>query len=283
MRRAAVLGLGLMCMLGCVPKEDYDQLLVMNRSLESEREAAMQRAMDAEAQADALRNHLRARETELATERALKDNLQQENDRLETMMADMRGLMEKLDSKPQEPIIIHETTVLPPELDQALKAFAAAHPNAVEYDPARGVVKWKSDLLFASGYDVVRDESQSTLRSFANIIASPQASAFDVIVVGHTDNEPIKASAARGHKTNWHLSAHRAIAVADILINARINPDRVGVMGYGEFRPVTSNSTAVGMAKNRRRRNFPRQPGLYKRAVRQNAALQRQSSFSELT
>ena len=76
---------------------------------------------------------------------------------------------------------------------------------------------------------------------------------FDVIVVGHTDTTPIrKASTRQEHKTNWHLSAHRAIAVSVILIKNPFPATRLGDMGYGEYRPIADNSSAAGKAKNRR-------------------------------
>ena len=107
------------------------------------------------------------------------------------------------------------------------------------------------DLLFASGSDVVRDSSKEALRAFCEVIKSPAAADFEAIVVGHTDTQPIKKSAEK-HPTNWHLSAHRAISVSTVLRQNGYGPERLGVMGYGEYRPVADNASAEGAAKNRR-------------------------------
>lgn len=235
---------------GCKSLTDYDQLMFANRAANAEREAAMQRALDAEVQADAMRNQLKLKEQELSVQEALVANLRGENSRLDKQFANLQAVMQGLDLTPDRPLIIHGP--LPPELDAALKNFAAAHPDAVEYDSARGAVKWKADLLFASGSDVVREEAKSTLRGFADIVNAIEANNFDVIVVGHTDNEPIQHARAKGHPTNWHLSAHRAIAVAGELLQDRVNPERVGVMGYSEFRSVAANDSKEHKALNRR-------------------------------
>jgi chemotaxis protein MotB len=142
---------------------------------------------------------------------------------------------------------------LPQPLDNALKRFADEHPTAVVYDALRGTVKWKSDLLFALGSDVVKESSLEAMRGFAEVIKSPIASDFEVIVVGHTDSHPIvKTQTKARHPSNWHLSAHRAISVASVLRNHGYPAERIGVMGYGEYRPIADNTTETGSSQNRR-------------------------------
>ncbi len=235
--------------VGCVSQADYDQLMVNNRAALAEKEAAWQQALDAETQAEALRNQLRVRERELRLQESLVANLRDENDQLDQAFASVQDLMKNIDLTPDRPLIIQ--TALPPALDNALKNFAASHPDAVAYDSARGVVKWKSDLLFGSGSDVVREDAKSTLRSFADVVNTVEANNFDIVVVGHTDNDPIIHSRVK-HPTNWHLSTHRAIAVAAELLQGQINPQRLAVMGYGEYRPLVSNDAKESKALNRR-------------------------------
>ena len=68
-------------------------------------------------------------------------------------------------------------------------------------------------------------------------------------VIGHTDNVPIHARFA----SNWELSTARALAAVHFLTEkAGFDPRRVGVVGYGEYRPIADNSTAEGRARNRR-------------------------------
>jgi chemotaxis protein MotB len=121
------------------------------------------------------------------------------------------------------------------------------------YDSTRGTIQWKADLLFAIGSDVVKNSSIDALQGFTQVIMSPAAADFEVLVVGHTDSQRIVRTATKAkHPTNWHLSAHRAIAVAFALQKYGYPAGRAGVMGYGEYRPVADNATEAGKSQNRR-------------------------------
>ena len=68
----------------------------------------------------------------------------------------------------------------------------------------------------------------------------------EVVIEGHTDSIGRDA-------LNQELSEERAEAVRQyILANASIDPDKVSSIGYGETKPVASNETKAGQAKNRR-------------------------------
>ena len=70
-------------------------------------------------------------------------------------------------------------------------------------------------------------------------------------VEGHTDNVPIAFSDR--FQSNWDLSAARSAAVADYLLgNTEIQQGRLTVTGYADTKPLESNETAAGRAKNRR-------------------------------
>ena len=68
-------------------------------------------------------------------------------------------------------------------------------------------------------------------------------------VEGHTDNVPISNNE---FPSNWELSVARAIAVARIMIDNGIEPNRINVAGYGEFRPLVDNQDKDNRKKNRR-------------------------------
>ena len=156
------------------------------------------------------------------------------------------------DRKLPETAVIQQN-VLPEVLDSALKQFAANTPARWSMTPRQGTVKMKSDLLFTLGSDTVKEGAEDSLRGFAEIMNSPAASGFEVVVVGHTDDRPITREATRrNHPTNWHPLVHRAIAVSNVLQTYGVPPKRLGVMGYGEFRPVLPNDSESSRAKNRR-------------------------------
>lgn len=238
---------------GCVSLDKHRQLEMTHRTAMGEKAQVEQELFDCRSVTDNLRNQVTSLEGELDTKERLVANLQDENDRLEGAFASAQKTLESLADKPLPLAVVLRDTILPEALDSALKRFATQYPSSVAYDPTRGTVKWKSDLLFALGSDVVKESARASLAGFAEIIALPEASQFEVIVVGHTDDRPITREATRRiHPTNWHLSVHRSIAVADVLQTDGTQPTRVGVMGYGEYRPLKANASEENRALNRR-------------------------------
>jgi chemotaxis protein MotB len=140
---------------------------------------------------------------------------------------------------------------LPVELSTMLEEFAEKE-KMVTYDSSRGMVKFKSDLLFKSGSDAVLPAAEKAVTSLCAILNSPDAKGFDIIIAGHTDDQPIRHSRPK-HPTNWHLSAHRAIAVLNIMTRSKIVPERLSLRGFGEFRPAVPNKPGKkGEQQNRR-------------------------------
>lgn len=238
---------------GCVSLDTHRHLQAQNRILVAEKEQFDQELFDQRNLNESLRGRVESCERELMGKDELVANLRSENQLLEDMRNLMQGELEGLANRQTLSPIQIAGPKLPEPLDNALKQFANEHPSAVVYDPMRGTVKWKSDLLFALGSDVVKESSMEALRGFGEIIKSPAAADFEVLVVGHTDNRPIsRAATKQKHPTNWHLSAHRAISVSSILRRNGYSAKRIGVMGYGEHRPVADNATDRGASQNRR-------------------------------
>jgi chemotaxis protein MotB len=141
--------------------------------------------------------------------------------------------------------------MLPVELSTMLEDFAERE-EMVTFDPNRGIVKFKSDLLFESGSDVVQPAGQTAVRSLRGLLNSEEGSKFDIIIAGHTDDQPIRYSRAK-HPTNWHLSAHRAISVLNLMSKNNLALKRMSVRGFGEFRPIAPNKEGnKGNPLNRR-------------------------------
>ncbi|HLP16656.1 MAG TPA: OmpA family protein [Bacteroidota bacterium] len=102
-------------------------------------------------------------------------------------------------------------------------------------------------LLFTSGDATVKPSAYATLDSIATVISTLPN---DVRVEGHTDNVPI---ATPEFPSNWHLSVSRAVNTAFYLITRHgLNPDKIAVVGYSEFKPLVDNSTEEHRARNRR-------------------------------
>ncbi|MFQ5589814.1 MAG: OmpA family protein [Phycisphaerae bacterium] len=238
---------------GCVSLDAHRRLQAQNRTLAAEKEALNQELFDTRNGSGSLQTRLASLERELATKDELLANLRSENEILDEMREQYQAELESLADRQTLGEVVIAGPKLPQALDNALERFAEENPEAVEYDPARGSLKWKADLLFALGSDVVKQSSMASMEHFTSIIKSPLASGFEIVVVGHTDDRPIRRPETLAkHPTNWHLSAHRAIAVAQILLKNGYPSDHIGVMGCGEHRPAADNSTEAGRSKNRR-------------------------------
>ena len=68
-------------------------------------------------------------------------------------------------------------------------------------------------------------------------------------VDGHTDVRPITGGP---YKSNWQLSAERAIAVVQYLIAKGVSPQHLVAAGFGEFQPIDTAKTEEAYKRNRR-------------------------------
>jgi chemotaxis protein MotB len=141
---------------------------------------------------------------------------------------------------------------VPAGTSQRLAYLAERYP-CLQYDPATGTCKVDTDLLFDSGDADLKPQADSVLREFAEIFQAPEARELKIMVVGHADALGIKGREIRErYPSNWHLSAGRALAVADRLRKAGIPEDRMGVAGFGQHQPLAANNTSESRQRNRR-------------------------------
>ncbi len=173
--------------------------------------------------------------------------LQQKVAALEEDIAKKKALIEAMQKQ------LLGATQLPAELSSMLEDWAKGS-DLVSFDAARGIVKFKSDLLFEKGSDEVAPSALEAVKSLCTILNTDQAKEFDIIIAGHTDDLPIlKPETKAKHPSNWYLSAHRAITVLDVMTANGIVPERASIRGFGEFRPIVPNElNKKGNPQNRR-------------------------------
>ena len=112
---------------------------------------------------------------------------------------------------------------------------------------ARGIaIEINAAILFDPSSSDLVPASHEALRSVARVLAGFVE---PLQIEGHTDDSPI---ANRSFRSNWELSAARAASVARFLVDEGISPERIGVAGYAQYRPLAPNSDAVSRARNRR-------------------------------
>jgi len=138
------------------------------------------------------------------------------------------------------------------DLTRKFEELARQYPE-FDFDPETGVSKFHSDILFDTGSAELKSSATKVLNEFARLMNDPEASRFHILVVGHTDDQPIAKSKTRNtHPTNWHLSTNRADAVVLKLAHAGIKESRMGAAGYSMFQPVELNMNESSRQRNRR-------------------------------
>ena len=133
-----------------------------------------------------------------------------------------------------------------------LEAYAKAHGFAKSVKVAieqRGLVirVLTDDLLFASGKATLEGRAFGLLTEIASLLNVDQT--HPISVEGNTDNVPIHSSL---FPSNWELSTARASTVVQYLIAHGVSANRLTASGNAEQRPIDSNATAAGRARNRR-------------------------------
>ena len=105
------------------------------------------------------------------------------------------------------------------------------------------VLRMPSDVTFATNQSTIDPRFNATLEDVANVLRRYDQSLVDI--VGHTDS-------SGGDAINQPLSERRAVSVADALIRAGVQRERLYVAGNSSRNPVASNATPEGRAQNRR-------------------------------
>ncbi|MEL7238334.1 MAG: OmpA family protein [Planctomycetota bacterium] len=233
---------------GCVSKEDYYALELERDTLAQSLGDAERRAAANKSLADGLRDQLGRMANAGDSVDAIKANYEMQIAGLTSDRDDLARRYQELLGK------IGTGPALPEALTSELNTFAAQNPDLVTFDSERGIVKFKSDVTFTSGDAALKPEAKSVIERFAQILNGPVARNFELRVEGHTDNVPVSSELTKkkGHLDNWYLSSHRAITVGKALSRVGVNPQRIGVLGFADQRPATTNDTAAGRAQNRR-------------------------------
>ena len=113
---------------------------------------------------------------------------------------------------------------------------------------------FQSEVLFDSGSDALGLEGQMQLNRLAETLLEIAATIPDGLdwvlrIDGHTDLIPIDNKRFR---SNWELSAARAISVVKFLIKVGIPANKLAATGFGEFSPLDPQKNEVAFRRNRR-------------------------------
>ena len=111
-------------------------------------------------------------------------------------------------------------------------------------------VTFVNSLLFDSGSATLKEQGTEALSTVADFLQKQKDKM--IRIEGHTDNRPIKGNLLDRYPSNWELSFARSISIVKFLESKNISPARMSATGHSFYRPVASNETDEGRARNRR-------------------------------
>lgn len=154
-----------------------------------------------------------------------------------------KELLEELDRRGKE-----QSEEIYDEILQSAESYSIDDKISIDYNEQYVELDLNGSILFDSGEAALKNESKMFMQKIARILVKYRQCIIEV--EGHTDNIPISSSR---YADNRALSAERARSVYEYIISEEHFIDaNIKIAGYGESRPIASNATEEGRARNRR-------------------------------
>lgn len=224
--------------VGCGPSQkDYDAERSKVQSLQGQLSSSRSRAEQLEDESKALE----AQNQQLAGRlRALGQNVEKLEGNLDETKRALEELRER-EKQAQGRIAMFRSLL------QRFQEMIKSGRLRVRIVRNRMVVELPEGILFDSGKADLKDEGKKALTEVAKVLQDIKNRDFQV--AGHTDNVPIRTPRFR---SNWDLSAARAVNVSQFMMEKGMEAKRLSVAGYADTQPVASNDTTAGKQQNRR-------------------------------
>ncbi|HUI29786.1 MAG TPA: flagellar motor protein MotB [Candidatus Acidoferrales bacterium] len=154
-----------------------------------------------------------------------------------------KGVMNNLSPVSHEKESVQLEKKVEAAVGEALKGGGAI----ITHDERGVTVHFLEKFMFEVGKSEIHRNAYPVLDTLGFLLQSiPNR----IYIEGHTDNTPIHTPQ---FPSNWHLSVARSLNVGYYLLqNYQIRPEKVSIMGYGEFHPLVPNDTPLHKAENRR-------------------------------
>ena len=261
---------------GCVPAKKYESSLRNIDVLENEKSGLdeilneTQEKLDKEKAArTALESDVaildqkiaelnRAKKSLLDSNRELNDAIAELNRAKQTLLDSNRELSDTIGELSQEKLqAIKEKNQAISELEKTYNNLVSElneeiKKGEIEVTQLRDklTLSMVDKILFDSGKADIKQSGKAVLDRVAEILMNVTDK--QIRIEGHTDDVPIGPVLAAKFPTNWELSTARSTTVVRYLQERGVDPRVLSAAGFSEFRPVDSNETAEGRAKNRR-------------------------------
>jgi chemotaxis protein MotB len=146
-----------------------------------------------------------------------------------------------------EALMSEGVITLASSLIRELETEVAGGALSVDYDEHQVIIRFSEDSTFLSGDATIKKEMLPIIERVVNVLKNCRG---DVVVAGYTDDRPIASSR---YRSNWDLSAARAVSVVhELVLNRDVPADRVIAAGRAETNPLVPNNSPENRAVNRR-------------------------------
>jgi len=130
---------------------------------------------------------------------------------------------------------------------EELEPEVASEALSVNYDESRVVIRFSEEATFRSGEAAIKPGMVPIIERVVEVLSGCTG---DVLVAGYTDDRPI---ASGRYRSNWDLSAARAVSVVhELVMNRQVPAERVVAAGRAETNPLAPNDSPENRARNRR-------------------------------
>jgi len=186
-------------------------------------------------------------------------NLQTQHQYLKNINKQLSQNNEKLqrDIQKQKSVIVLQEKVIrllddtKKTIESSLKNEIAAKDIEVVETDSQVKMILVDKILFEAGSVDISEQGKALLLIIARSIKDSKSQ--NVVVEGHTDDQPLGGRLRKRFPSNWELSTARAAVVVRFLQHTgELSPKTLSVKGYSFYRPLASNQSKDGRRQNRR-------------------------------
>ncbi len=226
---------------GCVKQSLYEETLAELNSTKATLENERKMGVDS-------RKHAEAAQAELDKEnQGLKTRLTALGQNLSSMTVNLDAAKKRMEELQRAQEQAEKRAAQFRDMVAKFKSMIDAGKLQVEIRNGLMLVKLPDNILFDPGKTDLKPAGQEAVKQVTQILSSIDGRQFQV--TGHTDNVPIKSGK---FKSNWELSAQRAVEVVKFMSQAGMAAKRLSAAGYADQMPVADNASDDGRRQNRR-------------------------------
>jgi chemotaxis protein MotB len=203
-----------------------------------------------EQERDILESRNEALKSEVENASRSSMTLAQEKAALEAKLASMETKGQELDSK------LRESEEEAKKLQETYDGLIGSLKKELKAGQVE-VTQLRDGLRVNVSQDILFDSGSAALDRNGTVVLSKVATQLkkaghQILVIGHTDNKPIRATLAKQYPSNWELAGARASSVVRLFSQSGLSSKRMLAVSVADSQPVASNKTEEGRSKNRR-------------------------------